>query len=116
MAKLPKTIKVAHLDYALDLVTQDFLTVLRGQDDAIGHCSWSKQQIYVKKTLQGPQLVEVVLHEIHHAVTNTMTSFHGRTPGTEEITEMVGIGFATVFRDNPKLLKWITKELKNAGT
>ena len=56
------------------------------------------------------QVLTTLLHEINHAIFNL---YHIVNEDEEEdIVTVLGVAWAQVYRDNPELIKFITKSMK----
>ena len=53
------------------------------------------------------EAVNIVLHELGHAIWNIYSL--PRRPKEERVVSVMGVAWAQVFRDNPKLLAWVAR-------
>jgi hypothetical protein len=58
--------------------------------------------------------LEIVIHEVNHAIFNTFASKKGQRLSEEEFVTIQAAGFATVLVDNPMLAKWLTWAINEA--
>ena len=97
--KRPSAIKVFNLDYRVEWCGDDW----REQTESHGQHNYARQLIRIQKTT--PQIeADTLLHEIMHAICDGMSLTDGATE--EEFVSRSATGIATVFRDNPKFLRW----------
>ena len=106
MAKLPKKIKVAGYDVAM--VPLPPLEALAG--NRWGEFDRTLHHIRIEDPmLDKYQHLNTLLHEINHAIWWAYTI--SEDDNEERIVTAFANGWAQVFRDNPKILKFITEVL-----
>jgi hypothetical protein len=100
--KLPATVKIGHLDFAIVLASAADI-------GAYGDCNVDEQRIRVDKGLKPQTLAETLLHEILHASWPT----HMKTIGgkEEDVVSALSPNLAQVWRDNTALVQWVTFNL-----
>lgn len=78
------------------------------EHEAVGLMWSDRSEIAVAPALEQGHALEVTIHEILHAVWKQMCAPEHMDRALEEsVVQRLGVGLATVFRDNPRLLKWI---------
>lgn len=80
--------------------------------DKFGH--WIARDMLLELSLDHPSktaAVDTLLHEMTHAI----WSIYGieKTDTEERIVTVMGAAWTQVWRDNPKLLAWVAKALKD---
>jgi len=102
-SELPKTIRIGPHD----------ITISRRADvDDRNFGTWSENEMLIRldQTFHAPSReVEVVLHEIEHAVRDIYVAKE-KDP-EERHTTTVMRGWTQVWRDNPDLLRWVMDSL-----
>lgn len=100
--KRPKSVKVLNIDYSIEWTGEDW----RNQTSSHGQQSYERQRLIIQKG--SPQVeADTLLHEIMHAVADAMSLTDGATE--EEFVSRMATGVLTVWRDNPILIKWISR-------
>lgn len=110
-AGVPKTIKVGALDYS-------FKAVDRIVDEDTGTESWGEvvYEDYTVTVQRGqPSVassVDTLLHELLHAIWHE-TDLRGQIGKDleERVVRNLSSGLIALFRDNPKLLRWMDRRL-----
>ena len=104
--KPPATIRVAHRDVSLKLVPGGEI----GADSARGVFDSAGGTIRIDKTLLTCDQAETVLHELLHACwPNFDIPAEASARDWEEIpVSVVAQNLAQVWRDNPKLVSWVS--------
>ena len=74
------------------------------RSDSAGHIVCDYQKIWVDTGNNLNRQQEVLLHEITHAV-----DFFGSLKLSEDQVHGIANGLYAVFRDNPKIVKWVTR-------
>ncbi len=82
-----------------------------GDNDTFGDFTYLKMQIRVDSRLEGAALVDTLLHEIFHAIW-AMGQLKSKAQKEERAVAVMATYMTQVIRDNPHLMKWITKNLK----
>lgn len=110
---LPRVVKVAGINYPLQWVNG--LKSLK--NDSIG--CWSRatgieiDTVLLENVDAGAIIANVLLHELMHAATYHYSASKNQTKEVEnnfceeDMCEIVGNGLQQIFRDNPKLVKWL---------
>ena len=104
---LPTSLRIGPFDVAVEIVDKVF------DDDAWGAYVHGKQLIQLKSEMPSKTFaIETVLHEINHAV---YSLFELRKKDCEErIVSTLAAGWTQVFRDNPRLLLWLSSAVSEA--
>ena len=103
--KLPSKVKVGHVTYRLTVWPADFTP-----EDRWGECDRVGAVIRIRDNHTGPRGAETVLHEVMHAIYHEADL--SAQDGEERMVTRLSSMLATVLHDNPKLLEWISAELK----
>jgi hypothetical protein len=99
LAALPRRVKVGHYLYTVQ--------VKELTSDAWGYCDVGSHIIEIDQSQTADRLLEVVLHEITHAISDV---FGVRDKTTEEAAVTAfGKGWAAVLLDNPSVLPWLAQ-------
>jgi len=80
-------------------------------EEMFGDFSYINSRIRIEEKLVGAVLVDTVLHELNHAVW-AMGQLEGKAQTEERAVSVMATYWTQIFRDNPKLIKWITKNLE----
>jgi hypothetical protein len=80
----------------------EFLT-----EDRYGHCDANNQIILMRAGLRGAQCLDVYIHEITHAISDTTN-----IELTEHQVHNLGMAWASIFRQNPELLMFIMDRVR----
>ncbi len=108
MAKLPKTIKIGSHVHKVTVVKN-----LRSKagEEALGLYSYDDQRISIEESITPSRQAEVLLHEILHAL---YAYFDISKEGDKEetVVSRLAEGLATVFKDNPALIKYLEEVRK----
>jgi hypothetical protein len=109
MPKMPSFVRVGALDYAVSEEYEDLLSD-DGQlcDGIITQCD---QRIRINGRLLPFRKVEVLLHEISHAIWFT-SSLDVFKMNEEAFACVVGMRMSEVFKDNASLRQWIDEVCK----
>jgi hypothetical protein len=83
--------------------------------DDFGNMDHAGDRINISKRLKGLNRVEVVVHELFHAMANIWSIDKHLEEKEEAIVDSFGNAFVTVVKDNPGLLEWILNEVKESG-
>jgi hypothetical protein len=105
MKDLPKTITIGHFPVRIELV-----------DELDGGKSWGGFEVdtnVIKLVRKMPRGIDIdtLWHEIQHAIF-TLSRIRGGDD-EERIVTVMATWQIKVLKDNPKLLAWITRELKS---
>lgn len=105
---LPPTVRVGLQNYRIEMMDPSD----ERYEDTLGYC-WPDERVIRLKAEQreASDAVDTLIHEILHA---TFYAFHidpENPAGDEATVHRLGTALATVFRDNPQLLKWIGRTL-----
>lgn len=105
-AKLPSTIRVGALDFDLC-----FISGVDAEAKGIyGECCQFHQYINLRRDLSDDRLVDVLMHELTHAISGTYGLYDPKSDDIpeERLANVMGAAWAQIWRDNPALLKWLT--------
>lgn len=105
MKHLPQ-VKIGHIEY--DITDVPNLVTDSGQS-LFGNVSYSRETIQLDKNLTPARRLEVLLHEIVHAIINE----YGHEQN-ETLVNAVGLGLANVIVDNKQLLPYLQRLSKKA--
>lgn|SRR5690606_18838680 len=106
-AKPPSKVKVGYSIYDVSVVP--FIQREKGKPESAGVCNRLLKKIEIRKDHAHSQVApEIILHEILHAV---WSEFQLDPRKEEEYITTLGVGLTNVFKDNPKLLKYLEKSL-----
>jgi hypothetical protein len=109
MSKIPlDKIKVGYAEYKLRPLSKTQVK------DSQGMCDYTKHVIKYDRSQHGSEHVNTILHEIFHAIcyASGLTPSNIITPeGEETFVNVYTNGITAVFKDNPKLLKWLFESL-----
>ena len=103
--KLPKTIRVACYDYAVEKM--DKHTAI--EDRKYGSCSSIKHIISIDTEIDDMRVVNTLIHEVGHAIYDAYEIQEG--DHEERIISTMATGWTQVFRDSPELLEFIREGL-----
>jgi len=107
--KPPGRIKIGFRDYEVYLA--DHAQAVNEQK--FGSCSSSLGYIWIDLGLDAHNVASTMLHELSHAIWSVWGRGDNEMIGQEQAALLFSNGFATVFRDNPKLVRWICKNLES---
>lgn len=105
MNKIPEKIKIGPHNY-------NIVVIKEAMADAIGingDTNLNMHRIRICESLKGSVLLEVLLHEILHAIYKQYSL--EQKDKEERIVMSFGLGLTQVFVDNPDLLKFIQKNV-----
>lgn len=108
---LPRKIKIGAYDWRVE--------INEGTSENYGQAVYDRNELHLwPEMFLGPaQTVGIVIHELLHAVIDDrdlMPDFRRILANQEEaLVTGLEIGLITLLRDNPKLLTWIKRGLKN---
>lgn len=105
---LPTTIKVGFVDYLIE----SWEPKTAAGAHRYGECSHLDQAIRVDFSHDARQSAHTLLHEIMHAASRLQDVEDGLTE--EQFVSRVSNGLATIWRDNPAVLAWISEKLTAA--
>jgi len=103
--QIPKTIKIGHLTFNIIIMKEEAANELALNGD----CNYDKGRIRLCPTLRGTRLIEVLIHEILHAIYKQRSLEEG--DNEERIVMCISIGITAILKDNPKLGEWINAML-----
>ena len=113
MTKLPKTVKIGHLSYALSKTKEPLYH--EGQA-AWGLHSTTRASIVVSSDLPtAPHEAEIVMHECFHGLFDffELSQMEGITTAKEEmLVSTLSKGIVMLLKDNPKLTAYIVESVK----
>lgn len=109
--KPPEKIKVGYRDF--DVYVADHAEAINEQK--FGACSSNTGHIWIDLALDAHNVASTMLHELGHAIWNVWGRGDGETITQEQAALLFSNGFATIFRDNPKLVEWLIKNLESRG-
>lgn len=101
---LPKTLKIFGQKYN---VKYDYESTENN-----GFCEADKNLISISPNLQDDKLFRVLMHEITHAIIAETPLYGRKRFNEEEICNIVGFHFIDMLKDNPILVDWLIKEIK----
>lgn len=103
----PKKVRVGLHNYDIELMQPDDERI----SDTLGYCWPDRRVIRIAPTQrEAHDAVDTLLHEILHAAFH---SYKIETEDEERIVERLATALTTVFRDNPDLLKWVGRTLRD---
>jgi hypothetical protein len=70
---------------------------------------YRRGNIWIDRSLCPQQMADALLHEILHAIHNSLAFHCHKRPSDERIASQYAGALIEVMRDNPKLLRWIRK-------
>lgn len=107
MNTLPSPLRIGAFDFTLE-----FFPKGEEPDDRVGECDTrvGALSMRVLHGMEKVRLLDTVLHEILHAI-YFAHNIEGRD-GEERTVTMLATAWAQVYRDNPHLLRWLTKAAK----
>lgn len=100
----PRRIKVLHCHYAVRPITE-----AENDDehyDSFGFVNHRAQEIALAPDLPRVRAMETLLHEIFHCLWSIFNRFD-TGKDQERCVYRMGIGWATVLKENPRLRAWI---------
>ena len=102
MAKKIDRVKIGAIQYKVEYVKE-----LKSPDGRLldGHLHHNQTRISLDVDMNPQATTQVLLHEVVHALAAQM----GRQNLKEDIVDALAFGFYQVMRDNPELVKMITK-------
>lgn len=107
--EFPKVIKIGALKWKVAFKDEP-----GGYKDAWGVTIYTDGALeFVPKWPSMGKMVEVVLHEINHAVLNSFSTKSNK-PQEEQFVTTSAAGLAAVLIDNPKLTKWLNWAIDEA--
>lgn len=106
-ATLPKRLKIGPFTYRVEAVASGH--ELLGENN-YGMTVFDKTIIFLDNKMGSDQLLNTLIHEVSHAVHQA----YGIADGSDEetIATQSANGWMQVYLDNPKLLQWITRAVK----
>jgi hypothetical protein len=104
---LPRRVKIGQYTFRLSISTPTETPILEGCD---GITNFENFRIYFDDTLHRQRAVNVVQHELIHAI----NWVYGVNDGAEEehITTQVTNGLVEMWMSNPKVVSWFNKNLR----
>lgn len=104
---LPRRVKIGQYTFRLTVSTPTENPILEGCD---GITNFETFRIYLDDTLHRQRAVNVVQHELIHAI----NWVYGVNDGAEEehITTQVTNGLVEMWMSNPKVVSWFNKNLR----
>ncbi len=108
MIKLPKSIRVAHMDFAIE----EWSPVIANANHRWGEFALAEQTIRVHVSdRQFYEVLATLLHELTHAICWAYTIRLGKRGDTEErMVSTMAVAWAQIYRDNPELISFIATE------
>ena len=104
---LPKSVLLGHNEIQLKTIESG---VALDMGDQQGSYSYRTNTIYLdEEQLQGASGVDLVLHEIGHAIAYQYRI--SEVKDEEHTVNSMAAGYTEIFKRNPLLLKWINQEL-----
>lgn len=104
---LPRKVKVGAYDWRIKIE--------EGENEDLGNTVWETYRILIwPEMFPSPEhAVGTILHEILHVIHDNEDICHAQEE--EDIVSGFEVGLISVFRDNPRLLTWIKKGLKQSN-
>jgi len=84
-------------------------------EDAFGICTPSLQTIDIDKEQTVPEELDTFIHECLHAIVRGMRIEFPNYRAEEAVVDRFGAGLAALFLDNPELLKYFQRLVKEAN-
>jgi len=81
-----------------------------GDNESFGDFTYLKTQIRIDSRLEGGALVDTLLHELFHAIW-AVGQLKSKAQKEERAVAVMATYMTQILRDNPHLMKWITKNL-----
>jgi len=104
--RMPRSIRVAHRDFEVVAWTK----TAAEKDGARGDCREDPPVIRISTGMKPFDRAEVMLHEVFHACWRQLPSDR---VSEEAAVTVLAENFSQVWRDNPKLIEWISHSLKS---
>lgn len=101
--KIPSTLRILGKTWAIEEVDEIH--------DAFGLCHKSKLKIQIEKGLKEDLQLDILIHEVFHAIDWSMN-----TKLTEEQNTAMATGFAAVLLDNPAFAECLCRKMKKSAT
>ena len=106
--KYPKSIRIGPYDVKILTMSGDRADARK----AFGFFTGDTISITMDESIPCPiRATEVFIHEVFHAVCY-IYNIEIKKDNEERIVYAMGVAWTQIYRDNPHLLKWITKNLK----
>ena len=83
--------------------------------EAFGDFNYLLMRIRLDENLKGPVLVDTLIHELNHAVW-AIGILKTKEEEEERVCSVMASMWTQIYRDNPKLMAWIKKNLKPTTT
>lgn len=80
-------------------------------EEIFGDFCYIKNKIRIEESLSGPPLVDTLIHEVNHAVWKVGQLSNKKQNEERAVAVMASI-WTQIYRDNPRLLDWIGKNLE----
>lgn len=107
--QLPDTIRIGHRDFKIKKMSPAWASDTSNSGEYCG----AQEEIRVQVNMPSRHFaVEVVLHEISHAIFDCFgLDDEDDALKEERVIHAMGCGWTQVFRDNPELVEWINETL-----
>lgn len=109
MPPMPTTVKIGWRDFAIE----EWEHIKANAARRYGEQSDVEGKIRVDISFGHQRAAETLLHEILHAIHNVFDL--GKSPDDERIVTVTSNGIATVWRDNPPVMRWISEGLTSSS-
>ena len=106
--ELPNKIKVLAMDYTVKAMT----TNEAASKGRYGECDSNLLEIRIDPQWKPQKKAETLLHEMLHAISNSMALDASEFKSDEDMVHPMASGLAAVIRDNPKTFQAIVKALR----
>lgn len=98
----PERIKIGGCHYRIRFFGKEEET----GDDNSGYCLPAKCEIGICRFLHPRHMVEILMHEIQHALNDHFGVLGRAAIRDERISQNAGVGFVMLLADNPGLFRW----------
>jgi hypothetical protein len=106
--KLPKYVKIHGQKYGINNTWVS--------DDKLGETHSDTNQINIVSGLSNDKLLQVLLHEMTHALLAESPLIYRKRFNEEEVADIVGAQVLGALKDNPFILRYILKEIEYENT
>lgn len=105
----PDYMRVIGKTYTLDYCpTEDM-------EDALGICTMAHQKIEIDETQTAAEELDTFIHETLHALVRGMRVDFRSVEAEEAVVDRLGAGLAAIFTDNPHVVRYIARLVKEAN-
>lgn len=112
VSKLPKRVMVGYWQFKVVPVEPEHPILVDSENETVSHgvCELDTQEIFINQELNLLRFVNVVLHELLHAINWTKELTDESTE--EQFTAKGADGLTELMLDNPKLERWFARAHK----